>query len=33
MSGMTTHVRWQEIRCEECPQSGVDMGQSAGDWS
>ena len=27
------HVRWLEIRCEECPQSGVDMGQSAGDWS
>ena len=26
------HVRWLEIRCEECPQSGVDMGQRAGDW-
>ncbi len=26
------HVRWLEIRCEECPQSGVDMGQCAGDW-
>ncbi len=26
-------VRWLEIRCEECPQSGVDMRQSAGDWS
>jgi hypothetical protein len=26
-------VRWLEIRCEECPQSGVDMGQSAGDRS
>jgi hypothetical protein len=26
-------VRWLEIRCEECPQSGVDMGQCAGDWS
>jgi len=25
-------VRWLEIRCEECPQSGVDMGQRAGDW-
>lgn len=25
-------VRWLEIRCEECPQSGVDMRQSAGDW-
>jgi hypothetical protein len=25
-------VRWLEIRCEECPQSGVDMGQCAGDW-
>ncbi len=27
------NVRWLEIRCEECPQSGVDMGQSADDWS
>ena len=27
------NVRWLEIRCEECPQSGVDMGQRAGDWS
>ena len=26
-------VRWLEIRCEECPQSGVDMRQSAGDRS
>ena len=26
------NVRWLEIRCEECPQSAVDMGQSAGDW-
>jgi hypothetical protein len=26
-------VRWLEIRCEECPQSGVDMGQCAGDWA
>lgn len=26
------NVRWLEIRCEECPQSGVDMGQCAGDW-
>lgn len=26
-------VRWLEIRCEECPQSGVDMRQSAGDWT
>lgn len=26
-------VRWLEIRCEECPQSGVDMGQGAGDWA
>jgi hypothetical protein len=25
-------VRWLESRCEECPQSGVDMGQCAGDW-
>jgi hypothetical protein len=25
-------VRWLEIRCEECPQSGVDMGQRASDW-
>ena len=25
-------VRLLEIRCEECPQSGVDMHQSAGDW-
>jgi hypothetical protein len=27
------NVRWLEIRCEECPQSGVDMGQCAGDWA
>ena len=27
------NVQWLEIRCEECPQSGVDMGQRAGDWS
>ena len=26
------NVRWLESRCEECPQSGVDMGQCAGDW-
>ena len=27
-------VRWLEIRCEECPQSGVDMAPHAGgDWS
>ena len=26
------NVQWLEIRCEECPQSGVDMGQRAGDW-
>jgi hypothetical protein len=26
------NVRWLEIRCEECPQSGVDMGQCAADW-
>ena len=26
------NVRWLEIRCEECPQSGVDMGQRAADW-
>ena len=26
------NVQWLEIRCEECPQSGVDMGQCAGDW-
>jgi hypothetical protein len=26
-------VRWLEIRCEECPQSGVDMRQRAGDWA
>jgi hypothetical protein len=28
-------VRWLEIRCEECPQSGVDMAPHtapAGDW-
>ena len=28
-------VRWLEIRCEECPQSGVDMAPNAappGDW-
>lgn len=25
-------VRWLEIRCEECPQSGVDMRQRASDW-
>ena len=25
-------VRLLEIRCEECPQSGVDMHQAAGDW-
>src|SRR5215213_7251110 len=27
-------VRWLEIRCEECPQSGVDMAPKAagGDW-
>jgi hypothetical protein len=25
-------VRWLEIRCEECPQSGVDMHQ-AGGWA
>ena len=25
-------VRLLEIRCEECPQSGVDMRQAAGDW-
>jgi hypothetical protein len=27
-------VRWLEIRCEECPQSGVDMRPNAaqGDW-
>lgn len=25
-------VRLLEIRCEECPQSGVDMGQCAADW-
>ena len=25
-------VRWLETRCEECPQSGVDMGQCAGEW-
>jgi hypothetical protein len=25
-------VRWLEIRCEECPQSGVDMGQCAAEW-
>jgi hypothetical protein len=27
-------VRWLEIRCEECPQSGVDMAPRAtgGDW-
>ena len=26
------NVQWLEIRCEECPQSGVDMGQCAADW-
>jgi hypothetical protein len=28
-------VRWLEMRCEECPQSGVDMAPRAafGDWS
>lgn len=27
-------VRWLEMRCEECPQSGVDMAprHAAGDW-
>ena len=25
-------VQWLEMRCEECPQSGVDMGQRAADW-
>ncbi|MEY2516710.1 MAG: hypothetical protein QOJ89_4068 [bacterium] len=25
-------VRWLEMRCEECPQSGVDMSQRATDW-
>jgi hypothetical protein len=25
-------ARLLEIRCEECPQSGVDMHQAAGDW-
>lgn len=29
---VVNNVRWLEIRCEECPQSGVDMGQRAGDW-
>ena len=28
-----TTVRWLEMRCEECPQSGVDMAPRAGgDW-
>ena len=26
-------VHWLEIRCEECPQSGVDMRQRASDWA
>jgi hypothetical protein len=27
-------VRWLELRCEECPQAGVDMARNgaAGDW-
>ena len=29
---VVNNVRWLEIRCEECPQSGVDMGQRASDW-
>lgn len=30
----TTTVRWLEMRCEECPQSGVDMRLRGthGDW-
>jgi hypothetical protein len=29
-----TTVRWLEMRCEECPQSSVDMAPYAGgDWS
>ncbi len=27
-----TIVRWLEMRCEECPQSGVDMSPSAARW-
>jgi hypothetical protein len=29
-----TTVRWLEMRCEECPQSGVDMAPytARGDW-
>jgi hypothetical protein len=29
-----TTVRWLEMRCEECPQSGVDMRvrQTCGEW-
>jgi|GEM_PF-3602841 len=26
-------VRLLEMRCDECPQSGVDMHQSASDWA
>jgi hypothetical protein len=26
-------VRWLESRCEECPQSHVDMHQTAGEWA
>jgi hypothetical protein len=31
---VVTMVRWLEMRCEECPQSGVDMRVRAqqGDW-
>ena len=25
-------VTWLEMRCDECPQSGVDLGQRATDW-
>jgi hypothetical protein len=27
-----TTVRWLEMRCEECPQSGVDMRARTRDW-
>jgi hypothetical protein len=26
-------VRWLEMRCEECPQSGVDMAPNAAAWT